>query len=280
MPTLTTNGVTLYYEDTGSPPDTTRQSAETIVFSHGLLWSGHMFHKQVAALRDRYRVITYDHRGQGRSELTPTGYDMDTLYQDAVGLIEQLGTGPVHFAGLSMGGFVGMRLAARRPDLLRSLLLLETSAEAEPAENVPKYRTLCTVVKWLGTWAVAGPVMTIMFGQTFLHDPARADERQYWTAQLKQNKRSIVRAVNGVIDRRPIWPELSQISRPTLVVVGDEDVATKPPKAQRIHEAIAGSRLVVVPRAGHTSSVEEPEAVNQAILSFLESIAGETHDPT
>ncbi len=270
MPYLTTNGAKLYYEDTGAPLPT----AETIVFSHGLLWSGHMFHKQVAArrgfaLRDRYRIITYDHRGQGRSEVTPHGYDMDTLYQDAVGLIESLQLGRVHFAGLSMGGFIGMRVAARRPDLLRSLILMETSAEGEPAENVPRYRTLATVVKWLGTWAVAGPVMKIMFGQTFLNDPARADERRYWTNQLKQNKRSITRAVHGVIDRQPILPELGHVTVPTLVVVGDEDVATTPAKARKIHEAIAGSQLVIIPKAGHTSSIEEPEAVTQAITAFL-----------
>jgi 3-oxoadipate enol-lactonase len=121
MPYLTTNSVKLHYEDSGAPT----ANAQTIVFSHGLLWSGHMFHKQVAALRTEYRVITYDHRGQGQSELTPDGYDMDTLTTDAIGLIEQLGIAPVHFAGLSMGGFVGMRLAARHPQLLRSLILME-----------------------------------------------------------------------------------------------------------------------------------------------------------
>ncbi len=228
-----------------------------------------MFHKQVAALRADYRVITYDHRGQGQSEVTTNGYDMDTLYEDAIGLIEQLGVAPVHFAGLSMGGFVGMRLATRRPDLLRSLLLLETSAEGEPSENVPKYRTLSTIVKWLGTWAVAGPVMKIMFGKTFLNDPARAEERHYWTNQLKQNKRSVVRAVNGVIDRQPILAELNKITIPTLVIVGEEDVATVPAKARRIHEHIAGSQLVVMPHGGHSSCIEEPDAVTEAIQGFL-----------
>ncbi|TAE22995.1 MAG: alpha/beta fold hydrolase [Cytophagales bacterium] len=267
MPYLTTNGVRLYYEDSGAPsPD-----AQTLVFSHGLLWSGHMFHKQVTALRSQYRVVTYDHRGQGRSEVSQKGYDMDTLTADAVELLEQLKLGPVHFAGLSMGGFVGMRLAARRSDLLRSLILMETTADPEPPENVPRYRTLSTAVKWLGVWAVTGPVLKIMFGKTFLDDPARADERQYWTNQLKQNKRSIVRAVNGVIDRLPILNELHKITLPTLIIVGEEDVATVPAKAHRIHEHIAGSQLVVMPRGGHTSSVEEPELVTGAIRDFLEA---------
>lgn len=269
MPTVTANHTELYYESTGT-------SSETIVFSHGLLWSGRMFYKQVAALSDTYRVVTYDHRGQGRSAVAPDGYDMDTLYEDAVGLIEKLDLGPVHFAGLSMGGFVGMRLAARRPDLVRSLMLLETSAEAEPAENVLKYRTLSTVVRYFGAWAVAGPVMKIMFGQTFLNDSARADERGYWTEQLKQNKRSIVRAVNGVIDRKPVLDELANITAPTLVVVGDEDIPTVPAKAQRIHERIAGAQLVVIPRAGHTSSVEESAAVTASIRAFLSNVPART----
>ena len=120
MPFLDVNGTRLYYEDTGG-------SGEPIVFSHGLLWSGRMFDKQVAALKDRYRCITYDHRGQGQSDVWKVdAVDMETVYADAVGLIEKLGVGPCHFVGLSMGGFTGMRLAARRPDLLRSLSLLET----------------------------------------------------------------------------------------------------------------------------------------------------------
>ena len=71
-----------------------------------------MWRFQVAAFRDRFRCVAWDHRGQGRSELTEGGYDMDTLADDAAALIAQLGIAPVHFVGLSMGGFVGMRLAA------------------------------------------------------------------------------------------------------------------------------------------------------------------------
>src|SRR5690349_639574 len=124
MPHLKINGVNYYYEEHGS-------GKETIVFSHGLLWSGAMFAKQVAALKSRYRVITYDHRGQGQTEVTQGGYDMDTLTGDAVELIKALNAAPCHFAGLSMGGFVAMRLAIRHPELLKSVILMETSADPE-----------------------------------------------------------------------------------------------------------------------------------------------------
>ena len=85
-------------------------------------------------------------------------------------------------------------------------------------------------------------------------------------------RRDIWRAVNGVVDRAGIHDELRRIAAPTLILVGDEDVATPRPKADRIAAAIAGSRLVTIPRAGHSSPVEEPEAVTAAIKQFLQEL--------
>ncbi|MCU0340784.1 MAG: alpha/beta hydrolase [Spirosomaceae bacterium] len=265
MPYISINNVNYFYQVYGDGP-------QTIVFSHGLLWSGQMFHKQVAHFKDHYRIITYDHRGQGQTDIAPDGYDMDTLYQDAVQLIERLATGPVIFGGLSMGGFVGMRLAARRPDLVSKLILMETTADPEPEQNRPRYRFLNTVVKWLGVAFVVKPVMKIMFGQKFLNDPARADERQYWIEQLKTNRpKGITRAVDGVIDRKGIADELHKVVCPTLILVGDQDVATVPEKSQKIKSLIPHAHLEIIAGGGHTASIEEAEVYNFAIERFLES---------
>jgi 3-oxoadipate enol-lactonase len=264
MPTTRVNGVELYYESSGS-------GAQTVVFSHGLLMSADMFREQVRFLSPRYRVIAYDHRGQGRSDLTARELDMDTLAADAAALIEALGVGPCHFAGLSMGGFVALRLAARRPELLRSCILLETSAEPERPRNVSRYRLLSWVLRLLGTGPVVDQVMPILFGRTFLADPARAELRAEWRGRLLALRRSIYRAVAGVIDRGGVEEELQGISRPTLILVGEEDVATPPAMAERIHAAIRGSRLVRIPRAGHSSTIENPSAVNVALAEFLAS---------
>lgn len=258
----------LHVEDTGGngPP---------VLFSHGLLWDTRLFAPQIDALRGRYRCIAWDHRGQGRSEVTADGYDMDTLAADAAALIERLGVAPVHFVGLSMGGFVGLRLAIRRPALLRSLTLIDTSAEAEPAANAPRYRLLNVVARWIGLGPVAGQVMPILFGRSFLADPARAAERAEYRARLAANHRiGITRAVRGVIEREGVADQLPRIRTPTLVMVGEEDVATVPAKAEAIHAGIAGSRLVRIPRAGHTSTLEAPAAVNAALVAFLASQPG------
>lgn len=262
MPTIRINHCDYYYEVYGSGP-------ETILFSHGLLWSGYLFHKQVDAFKSRYKVITYDHRGQGKTEVTESGYDMDSLYEDAVQLIEQLHAGPLHFAGLSMGGFVGMRLAARRPDLIRSLVLMETSAQPEP--YTLKYTLLNSIVKILGVGVVTAPVMNIMFGDTFLQDKDRTRERIEFENELRKNKRSIVKAVEGVISRKGVEDELKNIQCPTLIMVGTQDKATIPAKAEFINRNISGSKLVYIKNAGHSSSIEEPEQVNSAIAEFLNS---------
>jgi pimeloyl-ACP methyl ester carboxylesterase len=267
MPWVTVNGARLYYEMTGN-------GEETILFAHGLLWSGEMFASQVAAFSPRYRCVTFDFRGQGRSQVTSGGYDIDSLARDAAGLIERLVLGRVHFAGLSMGGFVALRLAARRPDLLRSAIVLESSADEEPRESAGRYRLLGNLGWWLGYGIVAGRVMPIMFGKTFMNDRSRAGERNYWRRRLIQNDRTgIQRALKGVIEREPIYLELGTVRVPTLVIVGDEDVATVPAKAERIAGAIAGAELVVIPHAGHSSTIEEPAAVNSAIARFLERLA-------
>lgn len=124
MARITVNGAALHYEDRGGP--------EAVVFAHGCLLDCRMFDVQVAALQGRYRCVAFDFRGQGRSEVTRGGYDMDSLTEDAACLIRSLGCAPCHFVGFSMGGFVGMRLAARHPGLLRSLAPVGTSASPEP----------------------------------------------------------------------------------------------------------------------------------------------------
>jgi 3-oxoadipate enol-lactonase len=264
MPFKRINGADIYYEESGSGP-------ETIVFSHGLLMSGDMFSEQVKALSSRFRCICYDHRGQSRSEVTKSGYDMDSLTEDAAALIRELDAAPCHFAGLSMGGFVGMRLAIKYPELLKSLVLLATTADPEPEQNKGPYRRLAFVGRWLSFRLAIKPLMGIMFGQTFLQDQARADLRSKWRSRLlRLNRKGTSRAAHAVIEREGIYGQLDKINTPTLIVVGSEDVATPPLKSERMRDAIASSVLTVLPRGGHSSSIEEPEAVTQAIVNFVD----------
>ncbi|PIE47182.1 MAG: alpha/beta hydrolase [Gammaproteobacteria bacterium] len=269
MPMIQINNANIYYEDSASADN----KKPVIVFAHGLLWSTKLYHKQVAYFKNDYRCICFDFRGQGKSEVTDNGYDMDTLANDAIALIRKLDIKKCHFVGLSMGGFVGQRVAIKNPELLDSLILLETSADPEDPEKVQKYNKLIMAIKWLGMKMVSKKIMPIMFGQTFLADKSRKAEYKQWKANLEQNnKKGIVRATRGVIDRQGVHEQINCIRTPTLVMVGDEDVATPYQKAERIHLAIEGSKLVVIEKAGHTSTIEEPKQVNQAVEQFLQSL--------
>lgn len=229
-----------------------------------------MFEKQIDVLQERYRCITIDFRGQGKSQVTQDGYDMDSLTADCVALMMALNCAPCHFAGLSMGGFVGMRLAIRHPELIQSLILIETTADPEPRESLSQYRIMAFIARWFGLGLVINRVMPIMFGQKFLDDDTRKKQRQYWKREILSNDRmGVFRALQGVLNRKGVYDELDKISAPTLIIVGNLDVATEPEKSDRIHARIPNSKLVIIPGAGHTSTIEEPDAVNAALVDFL-----------
>ncbi|RKG95927.1 alpha/beta fold hydrolase [Corallococcus carmarthensis] len=267
MPYLSIRGARLYYEDTGG-------SGEPVLFSHGLLWDSRLFHRQVEALRGHYRCIVYDHRGQGLSEPPPgdSVIDLRTVYEDAVAVIQALGLAPCHFVGQSMGGFVGLRVAARHPELLRSLALLDSSAAAELPLTLARYRVLTTLTHWLGLRPVVDRIMSLYFGRTFMRDPERAAERALLRRQLAANPRAVWRAMQGVIHRRSVEGELHRIMTPTLVLVGDEDAVTLPAVAERLHQRIRGARLKRLPCGGHMCILEQPQAVNVALGDFLEEV--------
>jgi len=265
LPYIQVNDANLYYEEHGTGP-------ETIVFAHGLMWSGLLFEKQVKAFKDNYRCITFDFRGQGQSQITESGYDMDSLTEDAAAVIEKLQAAPCHFIGLSMGGFVGLRLGIRYPHLLKTLILLGTSPDPESYYNLIRYRLLAVVVRLMGARVVANKIMPVMFGEKFIHDNYRSALYKKWEQRLILNrKHGIYRAIKGVINREGVYDQLDHITVPTLLIVGDQDVTTPPSKSERIHQRIDNSKLVVIPEVGHTATEEDTETVNKAIIDFMEA---------
>ena len=107
--------------------------------------------------------------------------------------------------------------------------------------------------------------MKIMFGSKFLNDPRRKEERKEWENELLKNNKSITNAVSAVVDRKAISSELKNISCPTLILVGTQDLATPPVKAEFIHSKIKNSTLTYIDGGGHTSSIEEPEKYKDTV---------------
>jgi 3-oxoadipate enol-lactonase len=263
MNEIIVNGIRLAYVERGA-------GAETVVMSHSYLTDHRQFEPQIAALEQHYRVLAFDHRGHGASEKPDSGYEMESLYRDAVAFIEQTGAGPCHYVGLSTGGFIGLRLGFRRPDLLRSLVLMDTSAETEPTVKRLRNEGMFAVLLSLGFAPLMNSVLPLMFGPAFLNDPARQDEVALWRERLQSNDRhALVRFGHGIFGREPVVDRLAEIQVPTLVMVGEHDVATPPHCAELIADGIPNAQLSYVPAAGHLSTIDNPEAVNAALLSFL-----------
>jgi len=267
MPHLQLNGVRIAYSDTGV-------GDETIVFSHGLLWSSAMFEPQIRELSKRYRCIAFDFRGQGDSEVCENGYDIETLCDDAWGLIETLTSGPVHWVGLSMGGFVGQRMAVYHPELIKSLTLLCTAADPEPRRNMPKYTAmLATFRATRSTRLLSGAISRIMLAPSTRKDPDRRHVVERASEQFRSlDSVGVGRAVAGVIRRRDFRHMLGRIQAPTKVVAGAEDQAISAGRSQELADGIAGAHYQTVPRVGHTMTLEAPEAVTEAVAGFIASV--------
>ena len=265
MPTINVNGVELYYKESGRGP-------ETIVFSHGLLMDYSMFEAQRTAFDRRYRVIAYDHRGQGQSQDPGAGHDMETLTEDAAALIQALNAAPCHFAGLSMGGFVGMRLAARHRQLVRTLTLMNTGAQKEATFSRLKYGFLAQLVKLVGTGPFTGIAVKELFGKSTRasQSPAKQAMLAEWTAKLRSRPKNTAKALMGVMTRAAVSAEeLAAVRCPTLIIAGEDDTPQPPFCAEYIAAAIRGSKLVKIPACGHSSSLEAPEAVVAAMQELM-----------
>ncbi len=270
MPVIGVHGAELYYEDTGG-------SGAPLLFLHGFLFDGRQYAAQVAALRDRYRCLTLDFRGQGRSAPAARGYQIEQQAADVAAVIRALGLAPVHLAGLSMGGFAALRIAARQGGLVRSLILLNTSAAAHARGKVPAHLLLTALGRVAG---VSGPLLPArveqeMYGPAFRTDPARAADRAAWRERWAQADRAVLaKTMLGVVFRPDIRGELGDITAPTLIIAGGADASLPPAQSREMHALIHGSQLVELPGAGHSSPIEDPAGVTGAMAAFLAAQPG------
>jgi pimeloyl-ACP methyl ester carboxylesterase len=263
VPSIRVNGAQLYYEESG-------HGEECVVFVHGLAWGIRLFRHQVSALNDHYRCIAYDSRGHGRSEITRAGYELDNLSADLTELIEKRGAAPCHLVGHSIGGSVAFRVAARKPELVRSLVLFNSAVDEDPLWIRIKYWVMSFGVQGLGMRFAGGEMIKAQFGKTFLADPAREAEREEFRRLFaSQNKYAIAHAVRGWIRSSPAEAETSRVAAPTIVIVGDEDRTVRAASSRLLADSVQRGRFLVLPRCGHSAPVEAPAAATEALRDFL-----------
>ena len=263
MPLLGRPTFSMYYEDTGP------REAPTVVLMHSFLCDTTMWGPIPEALAERYRVLNVDLRGHGRSTAPSADYALEDQADDVLALLDRLAIDRAALVGLSQGGMTALRLALARPERVRALVLLDTSADPETPLNRAKYLAMAASVLVVGlTDVVARQVEPLMFSDNFLEHHRDAVEREVarWRAM---DRRGVWRATRAVALRTDISARLREIAAPTLVAVGEHDRALPVPRSRRLAEGIYGAMLATIPRAGHLSVVEQPEDGTRLVRGFL-----------
>jgi pimeloyl-ACP methyl ester carboxylesterase len=259
MPTANIDGVQLAYRDEGT--------GRPLLLIHAFPLSGAMWDRQVAALASAYRVIVPDLRGFGASQIVPGTVSLDQYADDLAGLLDQLGLGstPVAVGGLSMGGYIAFALLRRYRERVGALILADTRAQADTEDGRRAREQNARLAEEQGPAAIADQMLPKLFSPD-APEPLRAEVRR----MIEANDRAgIAAALRAMAVRPDSTPLLREISVPTLILVGSADALTPPSDAQAMHAAIAGSRLVELPGAGHVSNLEAPDAFNAAVDDLL-----------
>ena len=243
-----------------------RADAPVVMMSHSLGCSLAMWDPQESALGGDYRVLRYDTRGHGGSGAPEGAYDFDQLGDDAVALMDALEVDRVHWVGLSMGGMIGQNLALRYGDRLRSLVLCNTACVI-PAEMRGLWDERIATAASDGMASLWQATVDRWFTGPFLarNPPAVAAIEDLFMATPPAGYIGCCQAIRSL----DYEARLGEISQPTLIIVGEDDPATPVSASELIHRGISGSELVVLPNAAHLSSVEQPQAFNQALTGFL-----------
>ncbi len=256
-----TNGIATHYTLDGPP------GAPVVTLSHSLATNLSMWAPQVAVLRERFRVLSYDTRGHGGTDHPAGRYTLDQLARDVLALLDGLAIARTHFVGLSMGGMTAQTAALMAPSRFASLTLCDTSSRTAPEAR--------------GTWQER---IATAEGQG-MEPLVEATIARWFTAPFRAGRPPIVERVRAMIRSTPpegyvgcchaiapldLTKRISAISLPTLIIVGEEDQGTPVAAAQTIQAEIRGSELVVLPHAAHLSNLEQPEAFNRALAEFLD----------
>ncbi|HLN27272.1 MAG TPA: alpha/beta fold hydrolase [Gemmataceae bacterium] len=243
-----------------------------LVLLHAYPLSAAMWRPQAAALRDVCRVITPDLRGLGGTSGFEGPPSIEQMADDVHALLDQL---KVHesivLGGLSMGGYVSFAFARKYANRLRALVLADTRVEADNAEGkANRDKAIAFAEQHTALEVIEQMIPKALAPDTLKHRPEIAEEVRRIVAP--QSRAGIVGALRAMRDRPDSTPLLAKITVPTLVIVGSEDAMTVPSMSETIAAGIKGSRLEIIPGAGHMSNLEKPDLFNSVVLSFLQSL--------
>lgn len=250
------DGVRLHYLDEG-PRD-----GPVVVFSNSLGTDLRLWEPILPLLPAGLRIIRYDMRGHGQSDVPPAPYAMGALVSDIEALLDHLEVKECFFVGLSIGGMIAQGLAVKRLDLVRALVLSNTAAKiGQPS----LWEDRIAGVRAGGVAALTDAIMERWFSRKFLSDPRLPYWRDMVLATPDEGYIGCCAAIAGT----DFYTPTSGLRLPTLGIAGSEDSSTPPDLVRETVDLIPGSRFVLLRQAGHLPHVEQPDAYAEALTSFL-----------
>ena len=261
------DGARIAYDDIGG--------GEPVVFLHAFPLNRTMWAPQTSALAAEWRCLTIDTRGFGESPASGP-CTVDRYADDVVAVLDHAGIDHATIVGLSMGGYVAFALWRRASDRVRALVLADTRAAADSPDGVARRRELIALARSAGPGTVAERQLVGLLGKTTRERRPEVEATARTIAE-SATVDGIVGALEALIARPDSTATLETISVPTLVIAGEEDVITPPKEARAMHDAVLGSRLQILARAGHLSNLETPAAFNVVLSEFLRDSAIRFH---
>lgn len=250
---------------------TDRGDGPPILFAHGTLMDRTMFDPQIDALSGDFRTVAYDLRA--RTDQYAPAYDLYDLADDVDSLTDALDIDSFVLCGMSMGGFMALRFAERYPDQLEGVVLVDAIAEPHTENEQEQFGQLATQAREDGEFSefMVDVAKNELFGATTLEENPELVE--HWADRwLTYPTEAFYHEMYSWLERPDFTDALSEIETPVLSVHGEEDISLEPERTESMLDALPDARQELIPEAGHTSNIENPEAVNDAIRDFLDEV--------
>lgn len=261
----TINNLKISYNDEG-PVGT-----PVIIFIHGFPLNKSMFNKQMEALKVNYRVIAYDIRGHGDSDISDEDFTIDLFVSDLLNLMNALKIEKIILCGLSMGGYIALNAIENFPERFDALILSDTHCRADSRVAKEKRSKVIESIKKNGIEKYADEIIKNLFApESFKSKNQEIDVA--WEMTVKTYRQSLYNTLRALYKRNDTCIRLPEIKVPVSIMVGREDGITPPASRSWMHEKIKGSIIHIKSNAGHKSKVENPVEFNDQIMKFVDSL--------
>ncbi|GAA0284555.1 3-oxoadipate enol-lactonase [Cryptosporangium japonicum] len=256
---MTARLTTTWYGVDSAPMD-----APVLVLGNSIGTNQGMWAPLIPTFAQRFRVLAVETRGHGGSEVLPGPYSIADLGGDFLAVFDELGLATVRYAGLSIGGMIGMWLASHAPDRVEKLALVCTSAHLPPASG---WISRAQTVRAEGTGAIAELAVGRWFTEGFRE--RSPDQVKAAIAMLEATSDEGYAGCCEAIAGMDLRPDLHRITADTLVIAGADDPATPPSHSEAIVESVPGAHLQIVPDASHLATLEQPDTIATLIMGAL-----------